>query len=79
MKTTTIPARRATDHDGEINVVQSVNAPIGLFRFYKDLALAQFGDSTKKQFHFRRALTEYIENHKDEFDKTISSWRKRAA
>lgn len=68
--------RRRSDTTGDINVIQSINAPVTLFQFYKDLALAQFGDSTKKQYHFRKALTEYVDNHKGEFEPIISSWRK---
>lgn len=68
--------RRRTDAEGELNVVQSVNAPVSLFQSYKDLALAQFGDSTKKQHHFRRALKEYLENHKEEFEPIMAHWRR---
>lgn len=71
--------RRRTDLEGEMNVVQSINAPISVFQFYKELALAQFGDSTKKQHHFRRALMEYLENHKSEFDKVVTDYRKMKA
>lgn len=73
--------RRVTDvyQDGELNVLQSINAPISLFQTYKELAIAQFGDTSKRQFHFRKALMEYLENHKTEFDEVLSRYRKQRA
>ena len=70
--------RRSTDDRGkQMNVLQSINAPVAVFKQYRDIAIAQYGDSTKKQHHFRQALTEYLENHKTEFNKILSSYNRR--
>ena len=70
--------RRASDKSPtiDVNILQTVNAPVSIFHYYRDLAMAKFGDSTKRQYFFRQALTEYMENHKEEHDKILSNWRK---
>lgn len=58
----------------DMNVVRSVNAPVSVLQRFKLLAQASFGDSTKQQYLFRTALSEFLDNHKKEHDVVISKY-----